>query len=320
MTKNIRDIKLLAPILKVRDKIMVVTGLFKLKAKIKQQLYFSKIRREDNLRKRQIAQKIYELPFGLIDKRIDSGEIIVSLTSYGHRVKDTLPYMLYSLLIQTRMPHKIAVYLDENNWNDDVLPPHLKQMQRVGVDFYYCEDLRSYKKLIPAMQMFPDNPILVCDDDFYYHPQYIEWIDETYSNSDKQTVIGSWGKTPEKKDGKYLPYNQWKDSKFAPKDAPIAFGSGNGTLFPCHVFDKEIQNKEVFMQLCPTADDIWFWAMMERQNIKRMYISHYGYGIHGLVERLDDLDLNSDNLTRVNVIQGKNNPQLEALLEYYKLQ
>ena len=309
----------MAPVVKVRNRLMSATGLFRLKANIKQKLFFAKIRREDAERKQKLVPQIQALPTGLIDKKTDNGEIIVSLTSYGHRVTDMLPYMLYSLMVQTELPHKIVVYLDEDNWNDEVLPPLLKEMQRIGVDFYYCEDLRSYKKLIPALQMFPDNPILVCDDDFYYHRRYVEWITEAYRASDKKTVIGSMAQIPQKKDGKYLPYSQWKSDKQAPADPHMGFGSGNGTLFPGHLFDSEILNKEVFMKLCPTADDIWFWAMMERQNVKRQLLEHHGYGIHGLVERMDDIDVNADTLSLINVINGHNDRQLAALVEHYKL-
>ena len=320
--QSIRNNKTIAPLFRFRDWVMRVTGLFKMKATIKREHYFARIRREDAKRKKQVAEKIYEMPSGLIDKQISNDEIIVSLTSYGHRVSEMLPYMLYSLLIQTKLPHKIAVYLDEDNWNDAILSPLLKEMQRIGVDFYYCEDLKSYKKLIPALQMFPDNPILVCDDDFYYHPKYMEWILEAYSNSDYKTVIGSWGLIPRKMDGKFLPFSKWIDCTKAKNidESAMSFGSGNGTLFPCHVFDEEILNKEVFMSLCPTADDIWFWAMMQRQNVSRVCMQHRGYGMHGLVERVEDLDVNADTLARVNVLQGANDHQLRALLDYYHLE
>lgn len=311
---------MLAPLIAVRDKVMSVTGLFKLKAAIKRQLYFAQIKREDKELKKQVAAKIYALSSNMIDKQIASGEIIISLTSFGHRVKDTLPYTLYSMITQTVIPHKIAVYLDYDNWNNEVLPPLLKEMKRIGVDFYYCEDLRSYKKLIPALHMFPNNPILVCDDDFYYHQKYVEWIEDAYRNSDKRTVIGSMAQIPQKENGKYIPYSQWKSDEEVPADPHMAFGSGNGTLIPNGVFDDEILKKEVFMQLCPTADDLWLWAMLERQNVNRMLLSHHRYGIHRVVDRIEDMDVeNSDNLTLINVIQGKNDQQLEALLEYYHL-
>lgn len=319
---SLRNKRIMKPIFRIRDWLMRKSGLFKLKTTIKRDRFYAKIRREDAERKEKIAKKIYEMPSGLIDKKIDNGEIIVSLTSYGHRVTEMLPYMLYSMLTQTVLPHKIAVFLDYDNWNDTILPPLLKEMQRIGVDFYYCEDLKSYKKLIPALQMFPENPILVCDDDFYYHKNYVEWMTEAYIDSDKKTVIGSWGKLPLKKDGQYLPFTEWIDCKYSKgeNESSTLFGSGNGTLFPCHVFDGEIQNKNVFMKLCPTADDIWFWAMMERQKVNRVYLKQLrGYGIHGLVERLDDIDVNADTLSKINVIQGANNRQLKLLLDYYKL-
>lgn len=321
MKGRIRQNRVIAPLLRVRDWVMEKTGLFMLKAKIKHRLFMKRLQREDDERKRQVARSIYELPTGLIDKHIEDGEMVVSVTSYGKRVTDMLPYMLYSIVTQTKIPHKIAVYLDNEHWNDEVLPSLLKEMQRIGVDFYYCEDLRSYKKLIPALDMFPDNPIVTFDDDFYYHPEYMEWMEDAYKRSDTKTVIGSWWCIPEKKEGKYIPYNEWKDCREGDKNSPMSFYCGHGTLFPPHVFDDEIKNKDVFMKLCPTADDIWFWVMMERLKVKKKGLQHRGYGMHRLVERYEDYDMeNADNLTTINVMQGRNNQQLKALLSYYDIE
>lgn len=295
-------------------------SLLKIKARIKHFIFLKKLKADDARRKKQIASEIYNIPSGLIDKKICNDDIIVSVTSYGARVSDTLPYMLYSMLKQTQLPHKVVVYLDEEHWSDEALPILLKEMQRIGVDFCYCEDLRSYKKLIPALQMFPDNPILIFDDDFYYHSDYFQWMLDAYKKSDKKTVIGGWGCIPEKRNGKYIPYNEWKDCAYATPQSPISFYCGFGTLFPPHIFDEEIFKKEIFMNLCPTADDIWFWVMMERLGIKRTYLKYKGYWIHRVVNKVEDYEIkNSDNLTKINVEEGRNDQQLFRLLQYYHL-
>lgn len=320
-TLKLRQIRILKPLFKVRDSIMEATGLFKLKAKIKQRIFFRRLLKEDARKKQEIEKKINQLPKGFLDSsKLNDNDIIISLTSYGKRVEDTLPYTLYSLLIQTVMPKKIAVFLDNDNWNDEKLPPILQKLKDIGVDFYYCKDIRSYKKLIPAMQLFPNNPILTMDDDFYYNPKYMEWMTYAYEKSDKKTVLGQWGCIPEKKDGEYIPYNQWKDCKYRTDSSEISFIGCCGCCYPPKIFDDEILKEDVFMKLCPTADDIWFWVMEKRQNIKTQLIEPSGYGYHQSVNRIEEYDWSqTGTLMHTNVVGGKNDEQLRALLEFYQI-
>ena len=82
------------------------------------------------------------MPTGLVSGEYTSEDIVISLTSYGKRVTEALPYALYSLLTQTLLPKKIVVYLDKDNWSDNRLPVILRRIKEIGVDFRYCEDLR----------------------------------------------------------------------------------------------------------------------------------------------------------------------------------
>ena len=296
------------------------TGLFVLKKTIKRDLFLKRLEKEDNKKKNEIGRKISLLPDKFIPSPITKDDFVISLTSYGKRVEDTLPFALYSLLIQTITPKKVAVYLARDEWSDEKLPALLKELQRVGVEFNYCPDFRSFKKLIPALQQYPDNPIITVDDDFYYNPKLLEWITEAYGKSDKKTVLGHWGCVPEKRDGKYLPYNEWKDCKTPSESSSISFYSGAGTCYPPHIFDGEILKSDVFLSLCPKADDIWFWAMEERQGIPRKYISPMGPGYHQSVNRIYDYKVGEDGcLTLSNVINGENDQQLRNVLDYYGL-
>ena len=75
------------------------------------------------------------------------------------------------------------------------------------------------------------------------------------------------------------------------------------------------------MKLCPTADDIWFWAMEERLCIKRAYIQPWGYGYNTPVNRIEEYDRNQQGtLMYQNVVYGKNDMQLRNVLEYYHLE
>ena len=317
---RLRNIKFLGFLFRFRDKMMFSLGLFELKKKFKRNVFFTRLKIEDWLKKKKIDRELKSLPNNLIDSNFNEGNIIVSVTSYGKRVYDALPYMLYSLLIQTILPEKIVVYLDYDNWSISNLPRQLKRLQEVGVDIRFCKDIRSYKKLIPALVDFPNNAILTLDDDMYYHRSYMEWMTIAYNVSDKKTVLGQWGCIPTKKNGLYIPYNEWPDCKLGSKDDEKSFIGCCGICYPPHVFDDEILNEEVFMQICPIADDIWFWAMEERLGLKRQYIEPWGRGYHTSVNRIEEFDRSQiGTLMSQNLIAGKNDQQLFNVIDYYKL-
>lgn len=318
MNKNIRNIDVLKPLFVIRDWAMNTFHLFFLKKKIKHKLFIHRLMVEDAAKKRRIDSEIYAMPDNIFTGEYSPDDIIVSLTSYGKRVVDVLPYALYSIITQTQRPKKVVVYLDWDNWNDEKLPDILKKLQKVGVDFRYCEDLRSFKKLIPALKDFPNNPITTIDDDMYYHPHFVENVQSAYLKSDRKTILGYAGAKPISLGGKYFPYNEWKNMGNNDKDDAISFIGYEGVCYPPHIFDKEILNQSLFMSLCPTADDIWFWAMEERQNIKRKYILPYLK--HAYVNQCEEyLENVEDTLMHINSKKGGNNEQFEAVIEHYGL-
>lgn len=296
---------------------LIRCGFFKLKKKVKQYFFLRRLQREDKKKKMAITKEVYSWSASVLKSAHNSSDVIVSLTSYGKRVIDSLPFALYSILKQTVLPNRIAVYLD-NTWNMQKLPKILKKYQELGIEFYFVDDIRSYKKLIPALKMFPDNPIVTIDDDFYYNSNLLDWLLSAYAKSDKKTVIGSWSAIEGRRNGHYLPYMQWKDSKYGNKYSEISLFAGNGTIYPPYIFDDEITKHNLFINLCPTADDIWFWAMEKRLAIKIEIISQAGYGLHIPVNRAVTYT-NVGTLYIKNGIEGANNQQLNEVVNYYNL-
>ncbi len=308
------------PLFRLYDWFMTHTGLFEVKKKIKHYFYLRRLVREDAALKRQVAQKIEQLPHDMLQRKDDATDVIVSLTSYGKRVTDSVPYAIYSVFAQSVLPNRIVLWLDDEHWNDDNLPYLLKRLKQSGLEIYYCKDIRSYKKLIPSLKMFPDNYIVVIDDDFYYNKDFVKWMKDAYNNSDKRTVFATWGCIVGKKDGKYLPYSQWKDCLYGDANSEYSlFGGGGGGYSP-KIFDKEIFREDLFMTLCPTADDIWFWIQEKRMGVKTQLTEKHGYGLHRLVDRITAFDIEGGGgLTAINVLGGKNDEQLKKALEYYHL-
>lgn len=51
--------------------------------------------------------------------------------------------------------------------------------------------------------------------------------------------------------------------------------TGSGSLFPPHALDLEVFNKEVILNLCPYADDLWLTFMAYRNKTKISSLSKW---------------------------------------------
>ena len=91
----------------------------------------------------------------------DQADIIVSLTSYGRRVqKGVVCYSVYSILRQTLQPQRIILWLSKTEWNDTNMPPRVAALRNKGVEIRYCENMRSYTKLLPTLFLNPKESIV----------------------------------------------------------------------------------------------------------------------------------------------------------------
>lgn len=104
--------------------------------------------------------KVFVIPSLSPNPNINS-KLIVSMTSYGRRVeKSVVYYSLVSILRQTVKPDRIILCLDGIKWNDENLPKKLVSLKKKGVEFLFCEDMRSYTKLIPCLVKYPNDSII----------------------------------------------------------------------------------------------------------------------------------------------------------------
>ena len=123
------------------------------------------------------------IPYGINQEKVRKEKVIVSLTSYGRRVGEILPFTVISLLRQTYKPDLVLLWLDDEHWNDGNLPFILKRLKKKGLTIRYCKDIKSYKKLIPTLEVYPDDLIITCDDDFFYRRNMVERLVAEYHSS-----------------------------------------------------------------------------------------------------------------------------------------
>lgn len=189
--------------------------------------------------------------------------IIVSLTSFPQRMHD-IHYCIYSLLRQTLKPDMLILWLAKEqfpNLENDI-PKEVLHFQEFGLTIKWCEDLRSYKKLIPTLKEFPEDIIITTDDDIFYDKDCIEKLYKSYLQTPNVISCHRCHRVKIDKNGEISPYKKWKKKISGESISYKNFFTGAGTvLYPPNSLYKDITNIELFTELAPNADDIWFWAM-----------------------------------------------------------
>ena len=187
--------------------------------------------------------------------------IIVSLTSHGERVK-TVHQTILSLLGQTVQADKLILWLAADEFNFEQLPRSLLTLQQYGLEIKFCQDIRSYKKLLPTLQMYPNETIITFDDDVIYPVDQIECLLYHHSKYPNAIICHRAHQIKYADNGTILPYIKWDyDVDFLePRKDIIAIGIG-GILYPSQSLHQEVFNQEKFLKLSPYADDLWFKAM-----------------------------------------------------------
>lgn len=260
----------------------------------------------------------YPIKYALNTTNKRSCQVVVSLTSYGRRVSAVLPYTIVSLLRQTYKPDVVVLWLDYDNWNDDNLPKSLKKLQKKGLTIRYCEDLKSYKKLIPALETYPDALIITVDDDIYYKRNMVERLVKAYEDDSRFIYSHRAHEIKFAPNGDLLPYNSWEEEISGFSGRFVFPTSGGGCLYKRQLLYKDICNKELFMNLAPKADDVWFYFMEVMQNTSCKVLPYKGY-IYIPLDAFYQHFHQGSSLASTNCNELQNDVQIKAVMEYYGL-
>lgn len=239
------------------------------------------------------------------------GHLVVSLTSYKPRF-DNLHLTLRSLLLQRTCPDLLILWISESDRED--LPNSVLELVQYGLNIRFCEDIRSYKKIIPTLKEYPDSFIVTADDDIYYSPNWLKVLLECWDRNYKTVVAHRTHKIKLDKKGKPLPYRQWEwevGSEISPDGLLFPTGSG-GALYPPHVFHQEVTNVDRFMHLSPTTDDIWLYWMASLNGAK-VKSSNFDFQ---LIE-WPSLTGSQSGLWQKNIYQGGNDLAIRKLIARY---
>lgn len=191
-------------------------------------------------------------------------DVIVSMTSFPPAVKYAVG-AVKSILRGSVLPDKLVLYLTLADFGEGELPQELLDLERENPIFEirdYGRDIRSYRKLVPALADFPDSIIVTVDDDVDYHPDMLKELLELHCKYPERVIAHRAKRILPGQPYRKWPKFRWYDfvtrrdrSGFDVIQTGVA-----GVLYPPHSLREDMIDPELFTVIAPTADDLWFWA------------------------------------------------------------
>lgn len=223
-------------------------------------------------------------------------EIIVSLTSFPKRINIVVK-TINTILNQSVKPDKIILWLTNEQFpnKEKDLPDELLDLKNFGLMINWCEDLRSYKKLIPTLNLYPNDIIITADDDIYYDKDWIESLYNEYLKNPNLVYARRAIRVNLKNDKLIRLSERQTDYKnyFKPSYLNQIVGCG-GCLYPPGCFFKDIYDTKKFLSLIPTHDDVYFWFMLILNHKKIKIVKGFNANIY-CIEGSQDFGLCKQN-------------------------
>ncbi len=242
-------------------------------------------------------------------------ELIVSLTTYSKRIHD-VHLVIETIAQQTLKPNRVILWLDKEEFTLNSLPLVLRRQIDRGLEVRFCDNIKSYKKLIPTLEKFPDSDIITIDDDILYPFDMIELMVKEKSQYYGCVIANMVHEITYDKSG-VSPYKDWifDSSNMTSSDSIFPVGAG-GILYPAGVLHSECLDISKFTNLAPNADDVWFKAMTILNGNKSKKVND----TRSFKERFLVIKTNQDiGLFNSNLIESGNDFQITNVFKSYRL-
>lgn len=252
---------------------------------------------------------------GVTQERYFDGDtqLIVSLTSFPARIR-YVHKTIQCLLNQKLKPNRVILWLAAEQFpgGEGSLPRSLRRLIPYGLEIGWTEDMRAYKKLIPALRQYPDAVIITADDDLYYPEDWTEKLVQSYRKQPNAVHCHLITKTECTEEGIRFRniYGQTGDGSASYRYKILG---GSGTLYPPGALHPDVTDYTKAMQLAPTNDDVWFWAMAAARGCKTVWIEN---GMHKLYTVGGAAEFTPNLFTDNNHRQKRTQQTLDVFREY----
>lgn len=278
-----------------------------------------KLKREKEKIKDLFYEKLYGYyslysPGKLEGNLVDGRELVVSLTSYPRRFKK-LHIVIESLMRQILKPTKIVLWLSKAEVPDlNLVPQDIRKYMDRGLDIRFVgENYKSYNKLVYAVSEFGRSIIVTVDDDTIYLDYFLRDLYERWLEYPECIVAYSCKVIRLKDKRELMPYRDWPHADISgPSSRLIQLGYA-GVLYPPGSLHDDVTRADLFMELAPTNDDIWFKAMALLKGTKVVMV-YDRYHEFPMIRSMDRM-----GLYRINVFQNQIDVQAKKVFDYYDL-
>lgn len=239
-------------------------------------------------------------------KATGSANVVVSMTSYAARL-GTVDVALESIARGTVKPRRLLLWLDDPGLMA-ARPPAIRRLQRRGVEVLLSPNFGPHTKYYPYVASNGASfcPLATADDDVIYPPNWLKsLVDANHEHPDM--INGHWVSTMGINGGSITQYEGWgrrRDTQ--PGLDNFALGV-SGVIYPPMMLRELRHRGELFMDVCPGADDIWLHWVALRAGIPTRQVDnvprHFPLIPGSQAQALSD----------VNVGQNRNDHWIRAL-------
>lgn len=236
--------------------------------------------------------------------------LVVSLTSFPARIEHVW-IAIESIFQQDLKPTKVVLVLSEEEFPTKSLPKTLRKQEARGLEILWTpKNTRSFKKLLPTREKYPDATIVTVDDDIIYEPWRLRKLVDV-AKTRPGTIIGHRGWVVTKTNNGLAPYITWPKAGPDTPSELCFLTSGGGVLYPPNLLPlDDLLNIDLALQLCPLADDIWFWAIAKKAGVPSFCLgNHRTLPVRSL--------RSTPKLETENRLNGGNDAQLAAIIESF---
>lgn len=246
-------------------------------------------------------------------------QVVVTLTSYPARIP-TLHYTLFTLFTQDFKPHKVILWLSQDEFVGLLadLPKEVLDFRQCGLEIVWVKgNIKSYKKLIYAIKEFGDCVLVSADDDALYAKDWLFKLYDAYKQNSHCIHAHRAHRIVFDKYGKILPYLKWNldisHKQSVPSFLNLPTGVGGILYPPPRCLHNDVLKEEIFMELCPYGDDLWFWAMAVLNGTKINVVKD------NLKMQSSFVDTTKSGALWIENAKWRNDWQIQNLLKFYPI-
>ena len=227
--------------------------------------------------KRKMVKKLNVNSFSL-NKTSRDIKIICTLTTFPERI-DSVQYTIRTLFCQTMKPDRIILWLAKDEFEDQVLPDSIKELQERGLEIRYCDNLYGHKRYYKLLdEQKSDECIVMFDDDILFPKCVVERLYETWLKN-KECIVCDRGQVLTFKGNDIENPGHWSCICKTGVNIPsyrILASPGGGCLVPPGVLYKDANDVNKIKEFALKTGDIWlmFMAVQNDTKIVRTYQYH----------------------------------------------